>query len=212
MDTTQLRNTFRAEFFDAVEPYLVSDALVYAYIDEAQKKFCRLTEGIEDGRSFSLAVAPGTEWYALDKSILKLRKAVDTATGRPVEVVAQEKADAYGVRFDGRPGVLKAFVSGIEKGMLRAWPMPQTNVTVALETFRLSLTVEKGDELEIDEQHHLPLLMWVKHKAYGIHDSEVYDARKSAEYETEFVAYCAEAKKEQTRARHSAGSVVYGGL
>lgn len=212
MDTTQLRNIFRAEFFDTAEPYLISDALVYTYIDEAQKMFCRFTEGIEDGRSFFLTIVPGTEWYPVNKAILKLRKATDVTTGRPVELVPQETADFFGIRFDGRVGTLKALVSGVERGMLRAWPMPQLPVTVALETFRLPVTVEKGDELEIDEQHHLALLKWVKHKAYGSHDTEVYDARKSAEYEGQFRVYCAEAEKEQGRARHSAGSVMYGGI
>lgn len=212
MDATQLRDTFRAEFFDTEEPYLISDALVYTYIDDAQKMFCRLTEGIEDGRSFFLTVVPGTEWYALDKRVLKLRKATDATTGRAVDVIPYEKADAAGIRFDGRMGPLKALVSGIEKGMLRTWPSPQTPTTVTLGTFRLPATVEKGDELEIDEQHHLPLLMWVKHKAYSVQDAEVSNKGAATEYEGAFRAYCAKARIEQSRARHTAGNVIYGGL
>lgn len=211
MDTTELRNTFRAEFFDTVAPYLVSDQLIYAYIDEAQKKFCRLTEGIEDGRSFKLAVTPNTIWYDLDPRILKVRSLTDISTGRPVEVVSMENAPRRGIRLDGRQGPLTAMVSGIEKGALRAYPVPNVAVTLQLNAFRLPSTVEASDDLEIDEQHHLALLMWVKHKAYGIHDAETYDKAKSEGYELSFRRYCAEARTEQNRARHDAGTVTYGG-
>ena len=212
MDTTDLRNTLRDEVDDAVVPYLVSDALVYTYIDDAQKMFCRQTEGIEDGRRFQLAVVANTEWYAIDKSILKLRKATDTATGRPVDLINPEKAEGLGVRFDGRTGVVRALVIGIEKNFARAWPKPSAAMTVALDVFRLPLTVNLGDELEIDEQHHLSLLLWVKHKFYGNEDSEVSNPNKAAEYEQRFRAYCAAARIEQGRARRTTSSVSYGGI
>lgn len=211
MNTTELRDIFRSEFFDTEAPYLVSDLLVYTYLDEAQKMFCRLTEGIEDGRKFKLEVKAATEWYTLSKSILKLRRASDAATGRPVPPVAAELIDQLDIRFDGRVGPLKAMVTGIEKGKVRVWPVPVEDVTVQLEVFRLPNTIGEGDDLEIDEQHHLALLLWVTHKAYAIHDTETYDRAKSEDFEFRFRAYCAAARAEQGRARHSAGNVMYGG-
>lgn len=212
MDTTELRDTFRAEFFDTAVPYLVSDQLIYAYIDEAQKKFCRLTEGIEDGRSFTISVVPGTIWYTLDPRILKIRSLTDVSTGHAVELVSMESAALHGFRLGTRLGPLVAMVAGAEKGTLRACPVPNASVELQLNAFRLPHTVEAGDDLEIDEQHHLALLMWVKHKAYSIHDAETYDRTKAAEYESNFRRYCAEARTEQNRARHSAGVVAYGGI
>lgn len=210
MDTTELRNIFRDEFFDAVAPYLVSDLLVYTYIDDAQKMFCRLTEGIEDARSFTIAVEPGTEWYDLDTSILKLRR-VTNALGRPVDLVSAELTEQRGIRFEGQTGPPKALVTGAEKGAVRVWPKPDTANTLTLSVFRLPRDVGEGDRLEIDPQHHLALLMWVKHKAYGIHDTEVSNPQKADEFEARFRAYCAAAKTEQGRARHDAGTVTYGG-
>lgn len=211
MDANELRDLFRAEFFDKEEPYLVSDPLVFTYIDEAQKMFCRLTEGIEDGRKFTIEVLPNVEWYPIDKRILKLRHAAEVATGRPVPPIATERADELGIRFDGRVGPLKAIVTGAEKGQVRVWPVPAVATTIALQVFRLPATVEEGGRLEIDSQHHTALLLWVKHKAYGIHDAETYDRTKSEDYEFRFRAYCAAARAEQGRARHSAGAVAYGG-
>ena len=212
MDTTELLTMFRAEVDDAVKPYLVSDSLLYAYIDDAQKMFCRMTEGIEDGRSFTLAVTVGTEWYPLDPSILKLRRAYNAATGREIRVVNTEKAQVYGILFAGRTGPLEAFVAGIEKNALRAWPKPNAAVTVPLEVFRLPKTVEAGDNFEVDEQHQQHLLMWAKYRFYGNKDSEVYDKRAAEEQKKEFADYCFFAKKEQERARRITGTVIYGGI
>ncbi len=107
MNTTELLAVFRQEVFDLETPYLWSDALVYTYIDEAQKQFCRDTYGIEDSSSFTLAIAIGTEWYAIDPRILKLRDAVDSATGKPVDLIAVEKmATATGTsRSDIAPAI-----------------------------------------------------------------------------------------------------------
>lgn len=212
MDATELRNLFRAEMSDAVEPYLISDDQVYRYLDDAQKQFCRWTEGIEDGRSFTVDIAPDVEWYDIDKSILKLRKVTNTVTGELLAVVNPERMEDAGIRFDGRTGPVRALVAGIQKNTLRAWPKPATAVTLALEVFRLPFDLCRGDEPEIDEQHHVNLLLWAKYRAYGNEDSEVFNNRKSTDYEIRFRNYCAESRKEQGRARHSAGSVVYGGI
>lgn len=212
MDTTELLNLFRAEVRDQEAPYLFENEQVYAYINAAQLEFCRLTEGIEDGRSFKLAVVPGQEWYPIDKRVLKLRKAYFTATGRPVEVVNQEKAEPLGIRFDGRSGPAKALVAGIQKGMLRAWPLPNEAAEIALDVFRLPKPVGEGDQLEIDEQHHIYLLHWVKHLAYSVQDADTFDRRRAEEYEAKFRAYCARAREEQSRARRQVSTVVYGGL
>lgn len=211
MNTTELAIIFRAEIADTAQPYLMPDNLMYLYIDDAQKMFTRLTDGIEDGRSFVLAIQPTVEWYDLDPAILKLRKATDTSTGRPVDVVNIEKAESRGIRFDGRPGPLKALVAGSEKHALRAWPVPSATASVQLDTFRLSRTVAKDDDLEIDDQHQRHLLMWAKYLAYSVQDSELFNARKAAEFEAGFRAYCAAATREQARARHITGTVNYGG-
>lgn len=214
MNTTELLAVFREEVYDKEAPYLWSDELVYTYIDDAQKKFCRLTYGIEDARSFSLNVVGDglTDWYELDPMILKLRSAYNAATGRPVNLVAAEKMDEAGIRFDGSVGPLKALVMGLEKNMVRAYPIPNAPVTVNLLTFRLPYTVGKGDTLEVDEHHHLNLLMWVKHRAYSVQDGEARDDKKAMQQRGEFEAYCAQARDEQSRQRRPVSTVSYGGL
>lgn len=218
MNSTELLETFREEMNDLQTPYLWSDALLYRYINDAQEMFCRRTEGIEDSstpRVCRLSIQSGTEWYEISRKVLKVREAVDVATGRPVPIMNMEKASPKGVHFDGNPGPLKMFVSGLEKHKLRAWPMPNQAGVVELRVFRLPLETitDDGDQaLEVDEQHHLSLLLWVKHRAYGKEDAETFDRRKADEFESRFYAYCEKASREQERARRNAGTVMYGGV
>lgn len=213
MTTTELLALFRIEVFDATAPYFWSDSWIYGAIDDAQKQFCRDTEGIEDARSFKLNIlANGTQWYAVDPKILKLRDAIDPATGHEVPIIAIEKMRDHGLIFDNSSGPLKALISGMEKNTLRALPNPNVASTVELRTFRLPEDVVAGDDLEIDGQHHRHLLNWVKHLAYNIQDAETFDKAASDKYETRHHAYCAKAKAEQSRARRPVGTVTYGGL
>lgn len=212
MTARELLALFRIEVSDLAAPYLWSDAQVVGYLDDAQKQFCRLTEGIEDGRSFKVSITAGKEWYALSPQILKLRKAVSAETGRELKVINVERMTAEGMLFDGRTGPINALVTGIEKHSARAWPVPAVGTVLHLNTFRLSETLAVGDEPEIDEQHHRHLLMWVKHLAYDVQDSETYDSRKAEDFAQRFRAYCTEAKTEQERARRVVGAVVYGGI
>lgn len=281
MDATELKDLFRDEIVDVELPQMWSDPVVYTYLDEAQKQFCRLTYGIEDARSFTLSITSGTNWYSLDPSILKIRSATDVTTGDAVPLIALEKMGERRMKFDGRIGPLKALITGAEARKVHAWPVPtisstrgartddtdyalddvmlvtvKGNVraykcttagtsalaqgrlytgaigevvtdgtavftgqpltavcTVALNTFRLPECITATSvDLEIDEQHHIPLLDWVKFRAYMKHDVEVYDERKAAKHRSAFEAYCADAKVEQSRLRRPVSMVSYGGL
>ena len=213
MNTTELLAVFREEVVDLEAPYLWSDPLVYRYIDDAQKQFCRETYGIADARRFKINVlADGTEWYKTDARILKIRAATDSLTGSDVPMIPVEKMTAHGLSFDGKPGPLRALITGLEKNVIRVVPKPNLASTVELRVFRLPSEAIAGSDFEIDAQHVLPLLFWVKHKAYGVQDSEMYDPKAEAKNLSMWKAYCADAKNEQSRAMHPVGSVIYGGI
>lgn len=213
MNTTELLDVFREEVSDQELPYLWSDSLIYRYIDDAQKWFCRLTYGIEDSRTFKITTSVDVEWYKIDTRILKLRDVVNLTTlGKPISLIAVEKMADNNLRFDGTKGSVKVLITGLEKNYLRTYPIPNVSEVLELRTFRLPNTVEAGDDFEIDEQHHLPLLDWVKHRAYNVHDAETYDAKKAEKFGGKFEAYCAAAKVEQSRVRRPVSTVTYGGL
>ena len=213
MNTTELLAVCRQEVFDLELPYLWSDALIYTYIDDAQKQFCRDTYGIEDSRSFKLTIkTDGTVWYAIDPLILKIRDAIDTATGKSVDMVAMEKMGEKFMKFDGALGPLKALITGLDKGFVRAYPIPNQAATVELRTFRLPNDVAAGDDFEVDAQHVMNLLFWVKYRLYSVQDAETSDKTKADKNRALWDAYAARAKVEQSRLRRPVSAVTYGGI
>jgi hypothetical protein len=217
MTPSELLAVFRDEMSDTKVPYLWSDDSVIGFLDDAQKQFTRLTDGIPDSTTTAvvdLIIAPTyTDVLSLHPSILKIRSAYRVGEGTSVEVVNLEDMEPRGMRFDGRVGRVRAIVTGMDPDKVRLWPFPNQNDTVRLSVFRRPLTtITDNEALEIPSDHHLGLLKWMKHRAYSVHDAETYDKTKAEDFEQEFYAYCTRAKVEQARARHKPRSVAYGGL
>ena len=141
---------------------------------------------------------------------------VIAAGGVSEDEIPEEDMPTRRMYFDGTVGVPQAVILGMDTDKFSVWPVPVEDVAIKLSVFRLPLVEVTGlnDSVpfEIAAQHHRHLLLWVKHLAYSKQDVETYDARKAAEYETAFEAYCARAKKEQDRSRHKPRSVTYGGI
>lgn len=216
MTVEQLLTLFRQEMADTAEPYLWSDDEFYIYLDDAQKMWARLTDGIADSSSdlTQVEIVPGQQWYPLDQRVLKVRTASRLDDGRTVDVLNPELLKHRGVRFTGQAGPLKALVQGLEDGKLRAYPVPVETVTVELAIFRLPLDpiVDDSSTLEIAEHHHMHLLKWVRARAYGKQDADTFDRVKAAEFEAAFRDYCKQVQREQSRVRRTTGTVQYGGI
>lgn len=215
MDSLGLIAEFRNDVDDNALPQLWSDATIALYADDAQKMFCRLTNGLADSTSqmCNIDIDEGEPWAALDKRILKIRRAERVSDGRPVTIINAEDLDTLGVRLD-RVGVVNSLVLGLEENKIRWGCVPSDADAITMTVFRLPLrpiTTEKS-QLEIGEQHHLHLLLWMKHLAYGKQDADVYDPRKASVNEGAFRAYCTAVKSEQDRARHKTRIVAYGGI
>lgn len=214
MSPAELLALFRIDVDDLEPIYLWADTSVYGWIDEAQKQFCRLTYGIEDARTFSLAITAPNEWYDLDPTVLKVRGAMDSITGYKVPLIGFEKMAVHNMRFNGASGPPRALITGLQKNTLRVYPVPSVASTINLVTFRLpeDIPSDGQGDFEVDDQHVRNLLLWVKYRAYAVQDSEMYDKKKSETSKADFEVYCATAKTEQDRANRSASTVAYGGI
>ena len=100
--------------------------------------------------------------------------------------------------------------------LIRAVQVPRGFDVADAHIYRLPLTVISGDGQEItdvDEEHHLRLVEWMKYLAYGKNDADTFNPRGSAEAEQRFRAYCAQVKAEWERYKTKPVRVVsYGGL
>lgn len=217
MTPGELLHRFRLEMVDTVEPYLWSDEEVFAYANSAQSMLARLTGGIADSSSYvtEIEVVPGETWYDLSPKVLKVRTVTLGSTGRRLDVVSPETAQDKGYVFrPGLTGEVRAVVTGLEDGKARVWPVPTKADVLNLSVLRMPFGSIDGEDsrIEVPEQHHEHLLLWMKSRAYLKPDAETFDKSKAQEFEGAFRAYCSFVQAELSRQRRSAGTTTYGGL
>lgn len=225
MNTTELKDKFRTEVFDKVAPHFWSDEEVYEYMNDAQYMFCRLVEGIQDSSSAAtnIAVLAGEAFADLSPKILKIRKATLASNFRDVTLMNAEDiwnspTVDYGLsptpKLDNTTGPVQAIVLGMEQDQVRLINIPLEDDTINLVTYRLPLVdvIQDGQDLEIAPQHHIYLLHWMKYRAYGKHDAEIFDGAKSSDFEARFINYCTQARIETETRKHKHRTVQYGGI
>lgn len=216
MTSGELLKLFRSEMSDDVAPYLWSNSDVYGYIDDAQKMFCRKTDGIPDATTpavIQVSVAPNTIWVDTHPSIRKYRAATRQDTGRPVEIINQEDMPGRGMFYDGKTGPVSAFVIGEEGDKARVYPKSSETMVIELLVFRLPLvSITEDQDFEISEPHHRHLLLWIKSLAYLKQDAETFNKSLGKEFEDKFYAYCDAATLEARKQKHKTRVVQYGGV
>lgn len=217
MTSDELKTLFRSEIADELDPYHWSDAEFYRYLDDAQKMFCRLTDGISDATTSavcSISVPEGTEFIDLHPSILKIRGITLVSSGWDVPIINYEDMGRMGLRLDASTGPLRTLIVGMEENKMRAAQIVSVDDAIKLLVFRMPLVdiTTDSQDMELAPQHHMHLLSWAKRCAYLKQDAETLDKTKAADFEGEFRAYCKQVKVEQENKRHKVRSVRYGGL
>jgi hypothetical protein len=234
MTPLDLYTRFRSDVDDTVEDFLWSDLEVFGYMEDAQSMLCRLTDGIRDATSEAtrLDVVSGEPWVELHPSILRVRSATLGNGTRPLVILSYEdemkqapdyRSWPYGWNFATDEmylsGPVNTLLIGMEEGKLRLVRTPTVDGVINLLIERLPLQtmlVESPEDLpetfEVRAEHHLALLMWMKHLAYGKQDAETFDKEKSSVMEQAFYAYCTKAMDEKKRRNHKPRLITYGGL
>lgn len=212
MDSTALHDLFRSDVRDVETPYLWSDIEVYAYLDDAQKMFCRMQGGISDATSAltQVAVVADQPFSTISSRILKIRELISRTQHRRIELANVEGVDTS---RDIPAGPLRQAIVGMEANKIRWVPVPVASETVELLIYRLPLVdiTTSGQAIEVDEQHHRHLLLWAKHLAHMKQDAETYDKGRSDMFKADFQLYCDQAKAERERREHKYRTVAYGG-
>jgi hypothetical protein len=222
---------FRLDLADDLTPPLWTDIEICGYLHDAQQMLCRKVEGIRDATSdvTQIEIASNTPWVDVDPSVLRIRAASLVSTGKPVRVLSYEDVvgtDGTTHAWPFNPtemaltGVVVCAIIGMEDEKLRLVRIPAASDTLQLLVERLPvipLSIEKDikelpDEFEVREEHHLALLLWMKHLAYSKQDVETFDERKAANYEKDFLAYCETARAEKSRRNSKPRLIQYGGL
>lgn len=226
MTPLHLYARFRSDVVDVVEPFLWSADEVYGYMDDAQGMLCRLTDGIRDSSSEAAQaqVSAGEPWVEIHPAVLRIRSISLASTGKDIRLLSYGDvagADKMNYPFPATNemnltgNVLVAIVD-MEDGKLRLVRIPAADDTLNLIVERLPLCeISKRnvpDRFEVRQEHHLHLLLWMKHLAYAKQDAETFNEAKSREFQAAFVAYCDQAKLEKARRNQTPRLMAYGGL
>lgn len=227
MKVKDLLTSWRRQVVDDNKPYLWSDAEFLEHLNDAYRMFVRLTDGIPDSTSklTTLNLLANEAWMKVSPLILRFRSVDRVDDGTSIDILNKENLEPrmlrtdYGIikplSIDTTTGVVRAVVTGLERNKIRIVPIPaeDTEVQLAIDRLPLKMLATLEDEPdEIDEQHHLHLLQWVKHRAYAKEDAETFDRGKSDTFGQQFQNYCSLALHERRRKEHTPRLIQYGGL
>lgn len=229
MNAQELYDTFRSDVVDVKKPYFWSDDEVFRYMNAAYRMFVRLVGGIADFTTPEVTQLPldvGEDVYDLHPSILRIRQVMRQSDNAEVKVINDlDQTNLFRSAYDygqfrtllqsNQPGAVRYLVTGQQRNKARVIQIPMVADTLLMDVYRLPLTdvVDGAHPLDdVDKDHHIYLLDWMKHLAYRKADAETFDKGKSDDFEVSFRAYCSQAKAEWDRYKHKPRTVAYGGI
>lgn len=196
MILAELIARYRAEAFDTVVPYFVSDEQVALWLNDAVAEAAIRGRLIHESSSSMCrtAVTPGKSVYAINQALYELTHTAFRQTGCPrraVKIVSEEWLDANVAEWrdlEGNP----EFCIQSDKS-LRLIPVPDKDGDLLLEGYRLPIASLEINDLEaapeIHHVHHRHLVLWVLHRAFSVPDAEQFDQSRAALAEQEFTGY-----------------------
>ena len=226
MLSEELFDAFRSDVSDQSSPHLWSDSEVYRYMNDAYAMFVRLTGGVPDSTSdlTQIDVVAGEADAEVSPLILKFREARLLSTGLKLTIVnhtdlpmtgGSDYGNIRSMYLNKMPGPVRYMLVGKQRKLVTWLQVPVEDDTVSLIVDRLPLdriTGEGQEFVDIGEEHHEHLMLWMKSRAYGKQDADTFDRGRRDEYKKEFIAYCEFAKGEMARYKSKVRSVAYGGL
>ena len=226
MLSEELFDAFRSDVSDVSAPYLWSESEVWRYMDDAYKMFVRLTGGVPDSTSdlTQIDVVAGEADAEVSPLILKFREARLLSTGLKLTIVnhtdlpmtgGSDYGNIRSMYLNKMPGPVRYMLVGKQRKLVTWLQVPVEDDTVSLIVDRLPLDRIVGEGqgfVDIGEEHHEHLMLWMKSRAYGKQDADTFDRGRRDEYKKEFIDYCEFAKGEMARYKSKVRSVAYGGL
>lgn len=229
MTINELIELFRSQVGDESTPYLFSDIEVLRWVIDAQDMFVRGTGGIADYSTRDLTdvvLTPNEPFTAFSPYILRIRSGQLITAQTKVTFIQEADLDTinrdwnYGIQFpslldDTDTEVVDYGILELTDKQIRWYKVPVTADICRMHIYRLPYPriKDENDCLEIDEHHHLHLIMWMKHLAYSKEDAETYDASLAEKNKIMFDQYVEDkSSKELSRQRHKPKTVRYGGI
>lgn len=203
MTLAQLRALYRALARDEAAPYLASDATLNTFLNEAVDEAAKRARLIHDDSTEAVCeidvedvddddIYPHT--YTLHASLYELSSVrlftpADSTEPTTLKLVSREWLDAN--MPDWRVSTEEPRYAIQDDTTLRIVPGPSADGLLRLEGYRLPLTAMSADSdvPAINGAHHRHLVQWAIYRVFGLPDTELFDANKSARALAEFERY-----------------------
>lgn len=196
MTLDNLIAAWRVEIDDAVGPeFLCSDETATRFANEAQREACRRSRLILDSTTDEvcrLVFAAGDETIDLDRRILFIRRAKLDGRAVLLQRKHMQDMDAEAPGWEAHTGEPRGWITGLDDGKLRPYPIPTAAGVIHLTVVRLPLEdlTDGQDEPEIKEHLQAGLRHYMAYLFYSLPDAEIKDPQKAvwhlAEFEREF--------------------------
>lgn len=225
----ELRNNILRDRSDQVSgpsDYLWSDKTLTRYINQAERRFARLSLSLRDASTpqcCTVNLVAATTIYPLDRSVIAVISAKYPADNGDIARAGHSQLNTYQTPdtyfFDpGQlgtlpPGKVVAFTTDEEVQAdadgqrsvvtMRVYPTPAAPYAtpLALRVVRLPLNslIEPQDEPEIAEEFHLDMLDWAAYLALRISDHDAGDYQRALAFKATFEQNAENARKATLR-------------
>lgn len=172
----------------------ISTEEMYAYVNEAENEACRRARLLVDSSTAAICQIPlvaGTSVYTFDERIIFIKRGMLTDGVKPLNKASHVIMDESIQGWEAHSGTVETFVTGLFSSKLKLYKNPSSSGTLNLTVIRTPLVemTLPDDSPEIPTRFHKALILWVKHKAFNVQDSELFDRNKADIHLLEFEKY-----------------------
>jgi hypothetical protein len=192
------------------------DSEILDWLAEAQRELCERVDLLFDATTYELTMEAGTDLYALDDNITKIRRG-KVAGGRTLEAVSVKELlrryqpsefEISVLDWESMTGDPKYLVTDYEVGFVKMVPEPLEVEVIELHVYRLPT----ADAMEIPNKHRRSLLHKAKHLAYMKDDVDSQNLTKAEYHEAKWEQAVNEIDRQFKRLHRGPQVVAYGGL
>lgn len=155
-----------------------------AYANEAEREACIRARLLVDSTTdavCAIQTVAGQSVYSYDPRVLLILRGRLSGSTKTIQRASHTVMDDRCPGWQDQSGEVEAFVTGMDKGMIRLFRIPVTDAPLNLTVVRLPLEpmLNRQSVPEVPASYHPALIYWIKHKIYNNQDSELFDKNRA---------------------------------
>jgi hypothetical protein len=195
MTFTEIEQLVRREIDDEVgadaDKY-VRQWQILSYLNDAEREACIRGRLLTDSTTADICrinLTAGVATYLFDPRILLVLRGKLAGALKPLSKISFTRMDELVDGWEDQAGEVVAFVTGMDKNVLRLFRVPTVSGVLNLTTVRLPLQdITKTSSPEIAPYLHASLVPWIKYRIYSNQDSELVNKARANEMLAQFEA------------------------